>query len=213
MSEFIGPPLPPGLSKTQEAKVDSRDQDVTGPHGTSQSFSFGPQLPPHLSKREKKLDQSEENDQERLNSDAASSHYGHILSSASKTSISDKDSTVATTSSSSYGPMLPPGFEVPGDSVEGGRGGGDSCADSRIIGPSLPPGVGVDESEGDEEEEEEEEEEVIGPMPVVGGVSEADSSMRRKKEFESRAKAMKEKLLGKVAIHLHVLLRIILWPM
>ena len=200
MSEFIGPSLPPGLSKTQE---EDRDPEANGPRG---GFGFGPQLPSYLSKREKKVDQVQENAEERLKSDVASAHYGPVLPSTLKTSTSDSDSTVSTCPSSSYGPMLPPGFEVPGGNMEGGRGGGDSPTNSETIGLSLPPGVGVVESEGEEEEEEE----VIGPMPVMGGVSEADSSMRRKREFESRANAMKDKLLGKVAIQLHIQLWIIL---
>lgn len=208
MSEFIGPSLPGGLSKTQQ---EEGDLEVNGPHGDTYSFSFGPQLPPHLSKREKKVDQTEEDaEDERLKSDLASAHYGPILSSTLKTSTSDNDSIVATGSNSSYGPMLPPGFVAPRGRMEGGRGEGNSLANSRIIGPSLPPGVSVAESEGDKEAEKEDDE-VIGPMPVMGGVSKTDSSMRRKKEIESRANAMKDKLLGKVAIQLHIIwLRIIL---
>lgn len=84
-----------------------------------------------------------------------------------------------------YGPALPPGFKVQTcddeEAVESRCGG---------VGPTLPPGVGMADSE--------EEDNVIGPMPVVGGVSEAYDSVRRRSEFESRAKAMKNKLLGKV---------------
>lgn len=193
---FIGPPLPPGLSRDQGGEQD--EQETIGPQRSS---SFGPQLPPHLIKAQ---GGQEEDSNERVRSNQSTeleetggSCYGPSLPSnlKKKRSSDEYDTAVATTSSPGYGPSLPPGFEIKQhctDEEDGGEKG------RGVIGPSLPPGVGVAQGEGIRELQDEEEEEVIGPMPVVGGVSEVEDSYRRKKEFEYRARVMKDRLLGKV---------------
>jgi hypothetical protein len=195
MSEFIGPPLPPGL-RSEEKK----EAAVIGP-----DKSIGPRLPPNLST-------ANASDASKLkNTAAAASFCGPSLPSGSVTFASNNDLPVSSTStasggSGSYGPCLPPGFGV--DIRSSKEDGEEPLSDSRIIGPPLPPGVSATETEGDEgggPEEGEDEDDVIGPMPMVGGVNEAESTIRRRREFDYRSKAMKDKLLGKVHVHTHTL--------
>ena len=199
MSEFIGPALPPGLSTAQNEDKD--EKNLTGPHKSTSDISIGPQLPPNLSMHAsttqvaEKLDDSVHKKQSKQDT-RATFYCGPSLPSDSITSTSDNDLPIVTSagSSSSYGPTLPPGFEV---------GGGEESelppSNLKVIRPPLPPGMGITGDKGITEfEEEEEEDDVIGPMPMMGGVSEAENVFRRRKEFESRSKAMKDKLIGKV---------------
>ena len=180
---FIGPPLPPGLSGAQREEDRDKDDDDKGSHGTS---TFGPQLPRHVTRQDGDGDSSLDKERFKPAVVASSSCCGATLPSESKTCSNDDVST-----SSSYGPSLPPGFGVDEGEEEEERQSPSNR--SRVVGPSLPPGVGVAESE-----EEEEDDDIIGPMPVRGGVSEAEEKFRKKKEFEYRAKVMKDKILGKV---------------
>ena len=193
MSEYIGPTLPPGLRSVQNEEKEEEEQAVIGPHKSAFDVSIGPRLPPNLSTAEK---------QDELDT-AASSFCGPSLPPNSVISASDNNSPTTTSAragSASYGPSLPPGFEIRGE-----EDSKQSPTNSKIIGPSLPPGIDVTETEGDKGEDEETYREggddVIGPMPMVSGVNEAESSIRRRREFESRSKAMKDKLLGKVLMH------------
>lgn len=187
MSEFIGPAFPPGLISVRN---EEKEEEAMIERGKSTSdVSIGPQLPPHLSI-------AEEEDEFNTGTGAASSLCGPSLPSNSVTSASGNNSSTTTgAGSTSYGPSLPPGFVEDGSGEESEQ----PLTNSRIIGPSLPPDVGmtkIEEDEGDNGEKEEDD--VIGPMPMMCGVNEAESSIRRRREFESRSKAMKDKLLGKV---------------
>ena len=171
---FIGPPLPPGLSGAKLEEERDKEEDDECSHGAS---TFEPQLPRHVTRQEA----------ESINKPAAvsaSSSYGPTLPS--------KPSSDDAATSSSYGPSLPPGL---GAKERDEEEGGNTPNHSRVMGPALPPGVGVVESD------EEDDDDIIGPMPVMGGVSEAEDRFRRKKEFEYRAKAMKDKILGKVCVN------------
>ena len=200
MSEFIGPALPPGLRPAQD------EENEAGVIGSDESI--GPRLPPNLSSIVKAPDDHEPSE---LNSPtAASSFCGPRLPSSSVAFASDDDlpvSSSASAGSASYGPSLPPGFGVD----TGGSGEEDEkpLSNSKIIGPPLPPGLSaIETEEGGEEKERdgpgegegEDIDDVIGPMPMVGRVNEAESTIRRRREFESRSKAMKDKLLGKVHV-------------
>ena len=171
---FIGPPLPPGLTKASRDK-----EDVAGPSKQSDDYSIGPQLPPGLSSQLASGERGEEESAPKVDSSSSSSLHG--------SSTSDR-------SSSSYGPALPPGFKVQTCDEEAET----LTSSSAVIGPSLPGRPSVGGVQGEEEEEEQ----VIGPMPVVGVASEDVDIIRRKSAFESRAKAMKDKLLGKVRFNL-----------
>ena len=196
MSEFIGPALPPGLRPAQNEE--KNEAAVIG-----SDKSIGPRLPPNLSSTANAPDDHELS--ELNNTTAASSFCGPRLPSSSFASDNDLPVSSAGTGSASYGPSLPPGFGVDiGGSVEEDLDE-KPPSNSRIIGPPLPPGVSaIETEEGDEgtkeEEEREGEDDVIGPMPMAGGVNEAESTVRRRREFESRSKAMKDKLLGKVHV-------------
>ena len=201
MSEFIGPALPPGLGS---AKNEEKEEEaVIGPDKSTSDVSIGPQLPPNLSTARTAGKRDDEPSE--LNT-TASSFCGPRLPSSSVTSASGDGlpNTSASAGSASYGPSLPPGFGI---DIRGEEESEQPPIISKIIGPSLPPSVSATEAETDEGGEEEErgwEDDVIGPMPMVGGVNEAESTVRRRREFESRSKAMKDKLLGKVHTHTHL---------
>ena len=200
MSEFIGPALPPGLRPAQD------EENEAGVIGSDESI--GPRLPANLLSTVKAPDDHEPSELTSTMA-AASSFCGPRLPSSSVAFASDINdfavSSSADAGSASYGPSLPPGFGV----NTGGSGEEDEkpLSNSKIIGPPLPPGLSaIETEEGGEEKERdgpgegEDIDDVIGPMPMVGGVNEADSTVRRRREFESRSKAMKDKLLGKVHI-------------
>ena len=199
MSEFIGPALPPGLRSAQNEEKE--EEAVIGPDKSTSDISIGPQLPQNLSTT--KAPGKQDGEPSELDT-AATSFCGPSLPSSSMPSAGDGDLpiTSASAGSASYGPSLPPGFGI---DIRGEEEGEEPLVNSKIIGPSLPPGMSATETEGDEggEEEREGEDDVIGPMPMVGGVNEAESTVRRRKEFESRSKAMKDKLLGKVQTSQH----------
>lgn len=207
MSEFIGPALPPGLRSALSEEKEEETAAIGPDKSTSDACSIGPRLPPNLSTKSAGHGKQEPS---KLDT-AAASFCGPSLPSSSVTSVSDDEMPTmmpiasASTGSASYGPSLPPGFGIDGG---GNREEEDEqpLTNSKTIGPSLPPGMTVADTSGDEGEEEErevevageEEDDVIGPMPMVGRVNEAESTIRRRREFESRSKAMKDKLLGKV---------------
>ena len=64
-----------------------------------------------------------------------------------------------------------------------------------MIGPVLPPGVKLDQSEKMEEDDED----MIGPAPFTGDQSDYSSSAAA--DFERRAQAMKNKLDNPVSKH------------
>ena len=196
MSEFIGPALPPGLRSARDEKKEEAAVVIGPDKSVSDAYSVGPQLPPNLSTARAATRHDDDPSE-------AASFSGPSLPSSS-TSDSDLPITTragAVSATCSYGPSLPPGF-IGGDLEEESK---QPLTNSKVIGPALPPGECVTEIEGDEGGEEEEdretgegEDDVIGPMPMVGGVNEAESTFRRRREFDSRSKAMKDKLLGKV---------------
>ena len=196
MSGFIGPPLPPGLNPARDVEED--DNNVAIPPRALSGDSFGPQLSHDVSIAQVRRQVDHEHDEEDDSQDrevgsksatSATPCYGPTLPSKPLPKTSNDDD-LEVSSISRYGPSLPPGFET-----KGSERAAQLSVDSTAIGPSLLAGVGTTEAT-----EEEEEEEVIGPMPVVGEVNETES---RKREFESRAKAMKNKLLGKVHTYMY----------
>lgn len=198
MSEFIGPARPPGLRKEE-------DKLEIGPQIPTSDASIGPRLPPNL-RATTRITESDEIDDSIANKDQSrvdSSCYGPSLPSVNSATPAKSDDHPTATSveeSDSYGPSLPPGFQA---RVGHGEDSEQPPTNSRIIGPALPPAVGWGLSETEADLGKEEEDDVIGPVPMMGGVSEVESVLQRRREFESRSKAMKNKLLGKVSEYTH----------
>lgn len=177
MTSYIGPELPPHLRKQSDNSDDEATENNKSEDNEKEGV-IGPLLPPALKRKE---ESSSLDDGKRT----GSSH-----SSEESEPESDEDA--------SYGPALPPGFQIKRTEQRGSEG----C--STIMGPAIPHSLRTELSDRTRtsdssrtlNSDSESDDSVIGPVPAS---SEADYEAYLRDQVEARAKSMKDQLTKKVS--------------